>query len=318
MTVLPRETWPSPPMTTLPWRRTETIVVTRSSCWLFRKCSTTDALSLSLIWGRCGTNSSGRSSKDRRPAGRRWKDSANAALLAQQVAEAVAGQGALGLGQSRLGGEGAERNPVPDLAVGQLGVLEPGIQPHQDDLRTHPVCLAALAEGARLEKIQGGGGCRLFRPACRRLRGRRWRRGWLGTTTGGHHFRFRPQSVEIVARAPAPGSPRLGGRRGDHSVPLAAVLPRFQGKQEGDEQADHGHATGDQPYRHPRAGFRTGPAGAAAGGFTCFGHAGYMRSRVVIPSRLRPCCRVRPVSAARRSRLSRWAGCSAARIGQFS
>src|SRR5690606_11828181 len=133
MTVLPRETWPSPPMTTLPWRRTEAIVATRSSCWLFRRCSTTDALSLSLIWGRCGTNASGRSSKDRRPAGRRWKDSANAALLAQQVAEAVAGQGALGLRQAGLVGEGADLNPVPDLAVGQLGILESGIQPHQDD-----------------------------------------------------------------------------------------------------------------------------------------------------------------------------------------
>src|SRR5690554_8025994 len=127
-------------------------------------------------------NSSGRSSKDRRPYGRRCTDSANAALLAQQVAEAVAGQGALGLRQAGLVGEGADLNPVPDLAVGQLGVLEPGIQPHQDDLRTHPVCLAALAEGARLEKILGGGGCRLCRLACRRLRGR-WR-GWLGSTTG--------------------------------------------------------------------------------------------------------------------------------------
>src|SRR5450830_72107 len=29
ITVLPRETWPSPPMTTLPWRRTETMVVKR-------------------------------------------------------------------------------------------------------------------------------------------------------------------------------------------------------------------------------------------------------------------------------------------------
>src|SRR5690554_4954889 len=184
MTVLPRETWPSPPMTTLPWRRTETIVVTRSSCWLFRKCSTTEALSLSLIGGRCGTNSSGIWSKERRPYGRRCTDSANAALLAQQVAEAVAGQGALGLGQPRLVGEGAHLNPVPDFAIGQLGILKSGIQPHQDDLRTHPVCLAALAEGARLEKILGGGGCRLFRLARRRLRGRRWRRGWLGSTTG--------------------------------------------------------------------------------------------------------------------------------------
>src|SRR5690606_13632702 len=185
MTVLPRETWPSPPMTTLPWRRTETIVVTRSSCWLFRKCSTTDALSLRLIWGRCGTNSSGRSSKDRRPAGRRWKDSANAALLAQQVAEAVAGQGALGLRQAGLVGEGAHLNPVPDFAIGQFGVFEAGIKAHQNDLRTYPVCLTALAERACLEKILGGGGCRrLFRLACRRLRGRRWRRGWLGSTTG--------------------------------------------------------------------------------------------------------------------------------------
>src|SRR5690606_29350156 len=112
------------------------------------------------------------------------EDSANAALLAQQVAETVAGQGALGLRQAGLVGEGADLNPVPDLAVGQLGILESGIQPHQDDLRTHPVCLAALAEGARLEKILGGGGCRLFRLACRRLRGRRWRRGGLGSTTG--------------------------------------------------------------------------------------------------------------------------------------
>src|SRR5690606_14662537 len=36
ITVLPSDTWPSPPITTLPWRRTETIVVTRSSCWLFK------------------------------------------------------------------------------------------------------------------------------------------------------------------------------------------------------------------------------------------------------------------------------------------
>src|SRR5690606_8603318 len=184
MTVLPRETWPSPPMTTLPWRRTETIVVTRSSCWLFRKCSTTDALSLRLIWGRCGMNSSGRWGKDRRPAGRRGKDSANAALLAQQVAETVARQGALGLGQAGLVGEGADLNPVPDLAVGQLGILEPGIQPHQDDLRRRPVCLAPLAEGARLEHILGGGGCGLFRLACRGLRGGRWRREWRAVTSG--------------------------------------------------------------------------------------------------------------------------------------
>jgi hypothetical protein len=27
MTVLPRDTWPSPAITTLPWRRTETMVV---------------------------------------------------------------------------------------------------------------------------------------------------------------------------------------------------------------------------------------------------------------------------------------------------
>src|SRR5690606_22506028 len=132
-----------------------------SSCWLFRKCSTTDALSLSLIWGRCGTNSSGRSSKDRRPAGRRWKDSANAALLAQQVAEAVAGQGALGLGQSRLRGEGADLNPVSGLASGRLCVPGPRIQPNQAEPRTHPLSPAALAAAARREKLLGRWGGRV-------------------------------------------------------------------------------------------------------------------------------------------------------------
>lgn len=51
---------------------------------------------------------------------------------------------------------------------------------------------------------------------------------------------------------------------------------------------------------------------------SCSGGFDYMRSRVFRPSSSRPCSRVRPVSAARRRRLSFCAGSSAVRIGQCS
>src|SRR5690606_21420164 len=153
MTVLPSETWPSPPITTLPWRRTETIVVTRSSCWLFKigaaRCARCLCHYLGAgpgefkTWigpgwpGGTGSGAAGMGS------------AGDGALLAQQIAEAVAAQGLLGLGQSALIGKGTNLYTMPGFAVGQLGIFQAHIQPHQNDLRAHAVRFAALAEGAR-------------------------------------------------------------------------------------------------------------------------------------------------------------------------
>ena len=219
-----------------------------------------------------------------------------------------------------------------------------------DCLRNEPACRKNCVLAATTAFGSGGGTCPASAALARASSAGPVRRGWAAagpspvplpaaprprTPAAGCRTRTSawPGPASAFARAAGPGRSAAaalhGGRAlGVRAFALDVLAPGFELHQEHDEAAD-GQA-GDQPDPAGNAVLRGGrlvAAGAALGagfffamGFpdSCSGGFDYMRSRVFRPSSSRPCSRVRPVSAARRRRLSFCAGSSAVRIGQCS